>query len=227
MTQKLTAKEASDHYKISICALKRWARLGILKVEKTSEGETLYIVPGTLNNLKIPFYVDDFFYGLDIQQYKTKDECLKKVCENECEEIVSYYNYKQVIPVPDKSQWKYENKRPYFDIRLEPDEDIISDFKCNVDYELTIGGNPYKNINRIVQLCLGFHEVRIKMYLDESSPKEIVLSYNRYHFPRELRRDISVSMNWGGLYDGDLVYMAGMAGYYNKDRMADYYSKNI
>jgi hypothetical protein len=226
MTQKLRAKDASDHYKISICALKRWVRLGKLKVEKTPEGDTLYIQEN-LDKIKMPFYVDDFFYGLDIQQYETIDECLKKVWENECEEIVSYYNYKQVIPVPDKSQWKYENKRPYFDIRLEPEDDIMSNFKCNVDYELTIGGDPYKNIDRIVHVCLGYHEVRIKMFLDESSPKEIVLSYNRYYFPRELRRDISASMNQGGLYDGDLVYMAGMAGYYNKDRMADYYSKNI
>ena len=87
------------------------------------------------------------------------------------------------------------------------DADLIENIKCNVKYDLVLGGINY-NTNKVMMLKSEYHSKTMKLYLDPNNlPEYINISYDCYLFNTNIRKNIK--SQYMILYDG-LVYYNGM-----------------
>ncbi len=136
---------------------------------------------------------------------QSEKECLEKLSVAECDG--AFYRHTHVIPIPDEMEYGH------FKIDIHKVRgDITDQFECNVPFTLEIGGNEY-SINRVLSICLAFHNVYACISLHQSKiPKEIVFSKNVYYYSNEVRHAIINAMNPYSILDGEIQYRYGMAG---------------
>ena len=158
--------------------------------------------------------LDSFFTDRRQKEGKDTEDCLWNILDKDgCND--AYTIYERRIPVPANSSSIQNGMRPCitFNPREPEHSDMIDTLECNVDYSIMIGGIEYKNISRILTLCLAFHQPEVRIYLDQPNmPNEIVFSQRNHHFPTEMRRAIIAKMNPNGVLDGEIGYAYGMAG---------------
>ncbi len=101
-----------------------------------------------------------------------------------------------------------KNGLSHYDIELNNnDGDLITNIKCDVTYDLLLGGVNY-NTNKVMMLKSEYHSKIMRLYLDPNNlPEYINISYDCCLFNTNIRNNIK-SHNMI-LYDG-LVYYNGM-----------------
>jgi hypothetical protein len=135
-------------------------------------------------------------------EYQTIDKCLKALLINECDN--AFYRYSYRIP--------NSGSKTFVKINLNENSlDMISDFKCNIQYSIYIGKNKYST-TRILPLCTPLQTIYALIYLDQPNmPNEVIFSQRQHHFSSSLRQNIVYKMNPNGILDGEIKYLNGMA----------------
>ena len=150
--------------------------------------------------------LESFFPDRKEKEYNSFDDCREAVYKGPYND--AYYIHQYRIPIQtDESYVTIDLKQPFY-------ADMISDFECNLDYSIFIGDTEYKT-NSVLTLCAVLHKVEARVYLPkENLPTEIIFSQKQHYFQHEIRRQIVNSMNpYGGILDGEIMYLYGMAGY--------------
>ena len=128
--------------------------------------------------------------------------------------IVTYINVENKYDIKDVKRLYDETNRPYclIDLHKERRGDIMSHFKCNVEYTMLIGDIPRSTEytpKRIISICVVYTEIHLKIYLDQPNmPDEIIFARRWYPLPTNMRRKIVNSISPPGIID-DMIYMQG------------------
>jgi hypothetical protein len=173
--------------------------------------------------------LDDFISGLEavecdaccndsVNTKRSTDCCFGKQvylgCDNPKNYVYSTNTY--TFPLSNEEVTKDENGRLYIEKKFNDStsySDMISHIKSNVAFATFIGGREYK-IDRYLKLCSPFHELVIRMYVDQPNvPDVVTLSIRKHFFTTNVRGSIMKNMNVAdGLHDGpNIRYYDGQA----------------
>jgi hypothetical protein len=164
--------------------------------------------------------LDSFFIKCTEVEYKNPNECLDSI-RDKTTQMISYFKTEYTIPAtkyevesclcmrPHKGFSFKDETRPFFLLNPKNDGgDLISDFECNSEYSVYIGGCKF-DTKRVLLLGIDHPEILILVYLDVPVPEEIVFSLKRHYFSNDIR---VVLKKTDHIIDGEMWYSTGQVG---------------
>lgn len=146
---------------------------------------------------ELPTLLLPFLNGVKPLECDTKEECIQYLDAG-----YKYCIRRQTLTFRIGQETKFH---------LPREGDILTDFNCTAPFHIELGGLPYRQLNRIVLLCLPFQNVTVVVDGDTNeSAEEIIFTHTIHYLNDGARRAI---LNEKAIFDGPVFYMGGMAAY--------------